>query len=111
MEKRLFRIVFLIALASSCWLWSYAQVDRPNIVIFIGDDLGVRDIGPYGNTKVRTPHLDTFATESMLFRQAFAAAPTCAPSRMSLYTGQYPLRHGAIANQMGVHNHVLSIVQ
>ncbi len=87
------------------------QVKKPNIVLFIADDLGVNDIGPYGNKKVRTPHLDKLAKESMTFTSAFAAAPTCAPSRMSIFTGLYPQRHGAVANQMGVNSNVLSIVQ
>ncbi|SKB38469.1 uncharacterized sulfatase [Parapedobacter luteus] len=82
----------------------------PNMVVFIADDLGATDIGPYGNTAARTPHLDELARESMVFRQAFAASPTCAPSRSSLLTGLYPMRHGGHGNHSGVHAGTMSLV-
>src|SRR5690625_150576 len=62
-------------------------VNPPNIVLFIGDDLGAGDIGPYGNQIVRTPNLDRMAGQSMLFSKAFATSPTCSPSRASIHTG------------------------
>jgi arylsulfatase A-like enzyme len=75
-----------------------SEVRRPDIVLFIADDLTWHDIGPYGATDVRTPHLDRLAQESLNFDQAFAASPTCRPSRSSVYTGLYPIRNGAHAN-------------
>lgn len=95
-------------------LLGYGQVQGqtlPNIVIFIADDLGVNDIGPYGNTVVRTPHLDELANESLRFKQAFAASPTCGPSRSSLLTGLLPLRHGAHGNHSGVNDGTASMIQ
>lgn len=74
----------------------------PNIVLFVADDLGVDDIGPYGNQVVRTPNLDRLAEESMLFSEAFATSPTCSPSRASILTGLYPFRNGAHANHTGI---------
>jgi N-sulfoglucosamine sulfohydrolase len=71
---------------------------RANIVLFIGDDLGALDIGPYGNVVVRTPHLDRLAAESLLFTRAFAPSATCSPSRSAMYTGLMPLRNGAHGN-------------
>lgn len=88
-----------------------SQNKLPNIVMYVADDLGTYDIGPYGNKKVKTPNLDALAKESMRFKNAFAAAPTCAPSRMSLFTGLYPLNHGAVANEMGVYERISTIVQ
>ena len=70
----------------------------PDIVLFIADDLTWNDIGPYGGSDARTPHLDKLAQESLKFDQAFAASPTCTPSRSSMYTGMYPIRNGAHAN-------------
>jgi arylsulfatase A-like enzyme len=72
--------------------------DRPNVVIFIADDLGWHDMGTYGNPDVRTPNIDKLATEGTKFNRAFAASPTCAPSRAALFTGLYPMRNGAHAN-------------
>jgi N-sulfoglucosamine sulfohydrolase len=84
---------------------------KPNIVLFIADDLGVNDTGPYGNGDVRTPNLDRLASESMRFIHAFAGSPTCGPSRSSLLTGLMPFRHGAHGNHSAVKQHTRSLVQ
>lgn len=83
---------------------------QPNIVIFMADDLGVWDIGPYGNRSVKTPNLDVFCSESMLFHQAFSVAPTSGPARSALYTGKYPHKNGAHVNRMPVRDNVKSLV-
>jgi N-sulfoglucosamine sulfohydrolase len=83
---------------------------KPNIVLFIADDLAAEDIRPYGNQVVRTPHLDRLAGESLLFNQAFASSPTCGPSRSSLLTGLMPFRHGAHGNHSGVKEGTRSLV-
>lgn len=61
---------------------------RPNILYLNSHDTG-RFIQPYGHP-VQTPNLQAFATQGVLFRQAFAVAPTCSPSRAALLTGEYP---------------------
>jgi len=63
----------------------------PNIVLIFIDDMGYGDIGPFGNTKVKTPHLDTFAAEGMKFT-SFYATPVCSMSRTCLMTGCYNAR-------------------
>ena len=83
---------------------------HPNIVIFIGDDLDANDIGPYGNTVVKTPHLDALSRESLAFDRAFAGSPTCGPSRSSLFTGLMPFRHGAHGNHSVVKENTRSLV-
>lgn len=98
----------------ACWLAvanGQEKASLPNMVIFIGDDLAVRDIGPYGNHIVHTPNLDKLSTESLVFDKAFAASPTCGPSRSSLFTAMYPMRHGAHGNHSGVKEGMSSIVQ
>ena len=55
------------------------------------DDLGYADIGPFGSTLHRTPHLDRMAKEGRRLT-SFYAAPVCSPSRASLMTGCYPKR-------------------
>jgi arylsulfatase A-like enzyme len=66
----------------------------PNIVILLADDLGYGDLGAYGNTLLRTPHLDALARDGARFTDFYASAPTCSPSRAGLLTGRYPLRSG-----------------
>lgn len=65
------------------------QMDRPNIVVILADDLGYGDLGAYGQTKIKTPHLDKFAAEGMRFTSAYAGSTVCAPSRSALMTGQH----------------------
>ena len=63
---------------------------RPNIVVFVGDDLGWRDTGPYGNAAIRTPNIDRLARSGLLVRYAFGTSPQCSPSRISILSGRYP---------------------
>jgi arylsulfatase A len=63
----------------------------PNIVLVFIDDMGYGDIGPFGNKKVRTPHLDRMAKEGMKFNY-FYATPVCSMSRACLMTGCYNAR-------------------
>jgi arylsulfatase A-like enzyme len=69
-----------------------AEEAKPNIVIFLVDDLGWRDLGCYGSPLYETPHIDHFAGESVRFTQAYAACHVCSPTRASLLTGKYPAR-------------------
>jgi len=67
---------------------------RPNIVLIYIDDLGWKDLGVMGSDYYQTPHIDRLASQGMIFTNAYANAPNCAPSRASLLTGQYTPRHG-----------------
>ena len=67
---------------------------KPNIVFFLADDLGQRDLGCYGSTFYETPNLDRLAREGARFTDAYAACPVCSPTRASLMTGQWPQRTG-----------------
>lgn len=59
----------------------------PNIVFFLADDLGWSEVGCYGQTRIRTPHIDRLAAEGMRFTQAYSGSPVCASSRCVLMTG------------------------
>lgn len=88
-----------------CWWWWVglwagvttavgAGAERPNVVMFLADDLGARDLGCYGSTFYETPNLDRLARQGMRFTQAYAACPVCSPTRASLLTGRWPQRTG-----------------
>jgi arylsulfatase A-like enzyme len=68
--------------------------ERPNVVFFLVDDLGQRDLGCYGSQFYETPNLDRMAREGAKFNHAYAACPVCSPTRASLMTGQWPQRVG-----------------
>lgn len=59
----------------------------PNLIFILADDLGYGDLGCYGQKLVKTPRLDRMAAEGVRFTQAYAGAPSCAPSRCVLLTG------------------------
>ena len=69
---------------------SASAAERPNFIVINIDDLGYREIGPWGSTN-RTPHLDRMAAEGRKLLSHYAA-PVCSPSRASLLTGSYPKR-------------------
>lgn len=68
-----------------------SQARPPNVVVIFIDDLGYGDIGPYGATKQRTPHLDRMAKEGMKLT-SFYATPVCSVSRAQMMTGCYGAR-------------------
>ena len=77
-----------------------------NLILFLADDLGWRDLQCFGSTYYETPHLEGLARESLIFDNAYASAPVCSPSRASILTGQYPARLGLtdwIDNEGAVH--------
>ncbi|MGA0038405.1 MAG: sulfatase [Pirellulales bacterium] len=73
---------------------SLAAERLPNVVLILIDDMGWRDVGFMGNAFVETPHIDRLAREGLVFQQAYASAPNCAPTRACLMSGQLPPRHG-----------------
>ena len=64
----------------------------PNVVLIFADDLGYGDLGCYGATKLKTPHIDKLAAEGRKFTDAHSASAVCTPSRYGLLTGEYPFR-------------------
>jgi arylsulfatase A-like enzyme len=66
---------------------------RPNVVLFLVDDMGWMDCGAYGSRYYETPNIDRFAARAMRFSDAYAQ-PLCSPTRASLLTGKYSARHG-----------------
>ncbi|WP_321996631.1 sulfatase [Draconibacterium orientale] len=72
--------------------------EKPNIIIYLADDLGWKDVGFNGAKVVKTPNLDELAKQGLVFDNAFIASPACAPSRAALLTGLMPARNGAEEN-------------
>ncbi|MBL4884878.1 MAG: sulfatase [Planctomycetaceae bacterium] len=64
--------------------------DRPNIILFIADDMGWDDCGAYGHPHIQTPNIDQLAREGMRFDNAYLTCSSCSPSRSSIITGRYP---------------------
>lgn len=82
--------VFLLA----GWSVTATAAEKPNVVLIVADDLGWRDLGCYGSTFYRTPHIDRLAKDGARFTDYYAACPVCSPTRASIMTGRYPQRYG-----------------
>ena len=81
-----------LSLASSS---AWAADKKPNIVVIMGDDIGMWNIGAYhrGMMAGRTPNLDKLAKEGMLFTDYYAEA-SCTAGRANFITGELPIRTG-----------------
>ncbi len=66
---------------------------KPNVVLFLVDDMGWMDTAVNGSTYYATPNMERLAQRGMRFTDAYAH-PLCSPTRASLLTGQSPLHHG-----------------
>lgn len=87
------RRTFSTALASL--VSSAAQSGRRrNVLLITVDNLGYGDLGCYGNTQIKSPHMDRFAAQGVRFVNFYCASPTCTASRAGLLTGRHPIRCG-----------------
>ena len=108
----LLRVLFLFSIALSVLSaapekgWPAAKVpsgqSQPNILLFLVDDFGARDLGCYGSSFYETPAIDHLAAEGQRYTQAYAAHPRCVPSRYGLFTGRFPARDGCPGNTYNI---------
>jgi arylsulfatase A-like enzyme len=68
---------------------------RPNIILFIADDISWDDFACYSNPDVKTPVIDQLAANGLRFQHMYLTASSCSPSRTSLISGRYPHNTGA----------------
>lgn len=83
-------LVFVVSIGTN-----YGQVTTataPNIIFFIVDDLGYKDLSCYGSTFYETPNIDALALEGIRFTHGYEAAPRCVASRTSIMTGKFESR-------------------
>ena len=95
-------------------------LDRPNFVLIFIDDMGYGDVGAFGSTQNRTPHVDAMAEGGMKLT-SFYAHPVCTPSRAALMTGTYPIRNGLQtgfwhpvlmpADPQGIHSEEITVAE
>lgn len=71
------------------------NVEQPNIVWIVADDLGYGDLGCYGQELTRTPRIDQLAREGVRFTDCYAGGHMCSPSRAALFTGKHQ-GHGQV---------------
>ncbi|KAM9390269.1 steryl-sulfatase-like [Phaethornis superciliosus] len=97
--------VLLFLIIYQCTINSFKthSASNPNVILLMADDLGIGDLGCYGNRTLRTPNIDRLAEEGVTLTQHIAASPLCTPSRAAFLTGRYPIRSGMAAfSRVGV---------
>lgn len=86
------------------WTPLYAsESSKPNIVVFLADDMGWGDSATYGHRLIQTPNLDKLASQGVKFTQCYSACGVCSPSRSAILTGRTPYRNGVYRHLSGLH--------
>ncbi len=97
-------IVMVLSFQSSCELVPHKttsnkiKTKRPNILLLMSDNQSAEHLGCYGDTSIKTPHIDKLAKKGLIFKNAFCSAPSCSPARASMLTGQDIWNLGEAAN-------------
>ena len=76
-----------------------ADAKKPNIIVFLADDVGWGEFGFQGNKQIPTPNIDTIAKNGTRCTNGYIAATYCSPCRAGLATGRYPTRFGHEFNE------------
>jgi len=84
----------LSLIAASCTSTENNQPHKPNVIIFLADDLGYGDLACYGNPIVKTPNIDKFAQQGVRLTDCHSGGTVSSPSRAALLTGRNPYRSG-----------------
>lgn len=86
--KFISKLIPVLALSGAAVATQAAE--RPNVIIVFIDDFGYGDLGCYGSTKHRTPHIDQMAKEGIRLTDFYVGSSVSTPSRSALLTGCYP---------------------
>lgn len=88
-------MIKLLILATSFVMASAYSVEKPNILVIFGDDIGWSNISAYGDGIIgyKTPNIDSIAKKGIKFTDHYAQ-PSCTAGRAAFITGQYPIRSG-----------------
>ena len=93
-------VIFLVAIFSAGIVNAAdAPAKKPNIIIFLADDLGYGELGMQGNEEIPTPHIDSIAKTGVRFTSGYVSGPYCSPTRAGLMTGRYQTRFGHEFNE------------
>ena len=84
---------------------------QPNVLLFITDQHRADHLGCYGNTQVKTPHIDALAARGTRYDRFYVANPVCMANLASLMTGRMPSSHGVYSNGTPLSIHSRTFVQ
>jgi arylsulfatase A-like enzyme len=93
-KKLIMFFAFFMAQMLTVSIIAQSQINKPNFIIILADDLGYGDVGFTGSTQIKTPHIDALAKQGVIFTQGYVSAPVCGPSRAGLMTGRNQVNFG-----------------
>ncbi len=92
MTRQLFLALLILGFLLQVQSARAADAHRPNFIVIMADDLGYGDLGVYGSTLIKTPHLDAMALRGARLDSFYSSANVCTAARGGLLTGRYPIR-------------------
>src|SRR5438876_7740248 len=92
---RLFLSAVVLAAATA------PALGKPNVIVFLSDDVGYGEYGFQGNKEIPTPNIDSIARNGVRFTSGYVSGPYCSPTRAGLLTGRYQTRFGHEFNEGG----------
>ena len=92
MHKPTFVLLVILVLAAPLHAGQNVKTKRPNLIVFLADDLGYECLGANGGKSYKTPNLDKLAAQGMRFERCYVQ-PLCTPTRVQLMTGRYNVRN------------------
>lgn len=90
----------ILLLSLIVFLHIQSRAQRPNVIYILTDQWRSTAFGYTGNKIVKTPNIDSFSSEAVIFRNAVSVCPVCTPYRASLMTGRYPTSTGMFLNDL-----------
>ena len=91
-----FILIFVFIFINSCQLNN--ETEAPNLLFVFSDQQTYDMLGCYGNEQIKSPNIDKFAEEGLLFNHCFSNSPTCTPYRGMLMSGKHALHNGCFTN-------------
>ncbi len=82
----------LVLMLTAC---TASTVQRPNVLIVVLDTLRADRVSCYGYDRPTTPHIDALCARGVRFEHAYSTSTWTLPAHASLFTGLFPIRHGA----------------
>ena len=90
--RPVFHLLCSLVLAALFFTSCEKSVLKPNVILFLADDLGWSQTSTYGSSFYQTPNVDRLSSQGIRFTEAYSACGVCSPTRASLMTGKYPAR-------------------
>lgn len=112
MRFRQFTLISCLCCFAATAAWAGAEA-KPNVLIVTIDTLRADHVGCYGYQQVRTPNIDSLASDGVLFRQAYTPVPITLPSHTVIFTGTYPMlsgMHDFSGNRLGAEQPTLASI-